>query len=391
MKAVLMWVVAAIAGLALVGCGSSSSSSSSSSGGSSSTQASTSQAASSPDVKQAQAVVKGLMAPPKPPTVEPLSKRPPQGKTVALIDCPVPGCKLLYKAAVPAASLLGWKVHEIDGGSTPQTYVAAMQAALQSHPDYIMLTALQPNSTIAPELAEAKTMHIPIWEVSASSNPTGAIVSSFFGPGTYKLLGQHLADWITAESNGHANAVFFTDHSATSYLTGDNAFKAEISKICSGCQVDYQQYSQLNIGQSFPSQVVSYVQAHPDVQYLVCTTSGAWLGVPQALKAAGLANKVKLVAALSTQPDYALVQQNDPSYTVLAVNQSGGYYGIDAFARASVGDPVPLQPVLAEQFITPQTVNTFNNKEQWALPNIAQAFAKTWHVKIPAHFVAQEP
>src|SRR5258708_1625235 len=61
----------------------------------------------------------------------PLSRKPPSGKTVALISCPVPGCKLAESSVIPAAQLLGWKVKVLDGGLTPEKYVAAAEQALQ--------------------------------------------------------------------------------------------------------------------------------------------------------------------------------------------------------------------------------------------------------------------
>src|SRR5204863_5082551 len=124
------------------------------------------------------------------------SKRPPSGKTVALISCPVPGCKLAESSVIPAAQLLGWKVKVLDGGLTPEKYVAAADRALQMNPDYIIFTALQPNKTIQKQLDEAKARHIAVASFASSDPPGNGMDATIFGQHTLRALGVGLAQWV---------------------------------------------------------------------------------------------------------------------------------------------------------------------------------------------------
>jgi ribose transport system substrate-binding protein len=357
-----------------------------------SSQASNTSAAGSSDeaiVAADKQFVEDLKKPPHAIEVAKLSKTPPAGKKVALVDCPTPGCKLLAKAATPAASLLGWTIQVFDGGLTPEKYVSGVEAAIQSKPDYLMITALQPNSTIKDQLAEAAAKGIPVWEVATSDAPAGAVKSVYFGPTTFKDLGASLAKIVTAESDGKGKVVLFHDPSATSYAQADDAFVETLKHDCTGCALSQQKFSTLEIGKSVPQLMESYLQQHPDTDWLVSTFSGAFLGVSQAIKASGL-DQVKIVGATSTEADYRTVEQFG-NYTVLAVEQTGGYYAVDAFARLAVGDPITPEPKLRQQWVTQDTVKSFDSGKQWVAPDIAKTYGEAWGVEIPSGFVEVMP
>jgi ABC-type sugar transport system substrate-binding protein len=286
-------------------------------------------------------------------------------------------------------SLLDWSVKSFDGGLTPEAYVAGVQAAIDSKPDYLMITALQPNSVIQKQLDEAERLGIPVWEVATSDEPTGAVKSAYFGPGTFTDMGTTQAKIVTAELDGKGKVVLFNDPSAASYAIGDAAFRETLKAECPGCELDEQKFSMLEIGKSVPQLIESYLQKNPDTDYVVATFSGAFLGVPQALKAAGL-DKVKLIGATSTTADYRSVEQF-PTYSVLAVEQTGGYYGIDAFARIAVGETPTREPKLQQQWVNQKSIETFDSSKQWTAPEISETYATAWGVTVPAGFVELEP
>ena len=68
--------------------------------------------------------------------------------------------------------------------------------------------------------------------------------------------------------------------------------KKTYNELCPGCE-----YNQLDIGlanlNGAPDQVVSFLRAHPDTKYIIQSTDSVFLGVPVALKAAGL-NDIKI-------------------------------------------------------------------------------------------------
>jgi ribose transport system substrate-binding protein len=382
-----MRFVAVIAAVALItaGCGSSSSSSSSTAAASATPAASTS----NQGLAEAKAAVAKLEAAPPPIQLPRLTKRPPTGKTVVLVSCPIPGCKLAESSVIPAAQLLGWHVKVLNAGLTPEAYVAAAEQALQLNPDYIIFTALQPDKTIQTQLNQAQARHIPVASFASSDPPGSGMTATIFGQHTLRALGVGLAQWVTAASNAHANILYLHDPSAATWAQSDATFNATMTKLCSGCHVHQLQISDLQIGQSIPQQVITYLQQNPSTQYIVTAFSAVLTGVPAALKAAGLDKKVRLASATGTPADYALTVANDPSYTILAAEQEGGYRALDVFARLSVGASIATcctDPALYEQLLTKVNINSFNNKQEWGVPNLAQTFANYWHVSVPAGF-----
>jgi ribose transport system substrate-binding protein len=199
---------------------------------------STDASAGSAAVQEAKAAIAKLSAAPRPIKLPPLSKRPPAGKTVALVSCPVPGCKLAESSVIPAAKLLGWKVKVLDGGLTPEKYVAAADQALQMKPNFIIFTALQPNKTIQKQLDAAKAQHIPVASFASSDPPGNGMTATIFGQHTLRALGEGLAQWLTADSGGHGKAVYLHDPSAASWSQTDATFDQTVAKLCSGCKVD---------------------------------------------------------------------------------------------------------------------------------------------------------
>jgi ribose transport system substrate-binding protein len=277
----------------------------------------------------------------------------------------------------------------LDGGLTPEKYVAAADQALAMNPDYIIFTALQPNKTIQKQLDDAKARHIPVASFASSDPPGNGMTATIFGQHTLRALGEGLAQWVTADSNGKGKIVYLHDPSAATWAQSDATFDSTMSKLCPGCKVDKLQTSDLEIGKSIPQKVVSYLQRNPDTQYVVTAFSARFIGVPAALKAAGLADKVKLGSATSTPADYVLTKQDNPPYTIVAAEQEGGYRALDVFARLSTGDDISkccTDPTLYEQLLTKDNINSFNNALEWGVPNLAPTFAKYWHVPVPAGF-----
>jgi ribose transport system substrate-binding protein len=290
---------------------------------------------------------------------------------------------------LPAAQLLGWHVKVLNAGLTPEAYVAAAEQALQLNPDYIIFTALQPDKTIQAQLNQAAARHIPVASFASSDPPGNGMTATIFGQHTLRALGVGLAQWVTADSNGKANVVYLHDPSAATWAQSDATFDAAISSLCPGCHVHQLQISDLQIGQSIPQQVVSYMQQNPDTQYIVTAFSAVFTGVPAALKSAGLDKNVKLASATSTPADYVLTEANAPPYTILTAEQEGGYRALDVFARLAVGDSIAAcctDPTLYEQLLTKDNINSFNNKQEWGVPQLAQTFAKYWHVTVPPGF-----
>ena len=54
--------------------------------------------------------------------------------------------------------------------------------------------------------------------------------------------------------------------------------------------------------------IVSYLRAHPEVNYVALSYDGVGVGLPAALKAAGLADKVKIIGEAPTATNVSYVE-----------------------------------------------------------------------------------
>ena len=77
-------------------------------------------------------------------------------------------------------------------------------------------------------------------------------------------------------------------------------YKSGMATYCPTCKVDEIDIALSNLS-SAPDTIVSYLRAHPSVNYVVASTDAVTMGLPAALKAAGLSN-VKIVGQGATRP-----------------------------------------------------------------------------------------
>ena len=110
------------------------------------------------------------------------------------------------------------------------------------------------------------------------------------------------------------------------------SMKKTYNELCPGCE-----YNQLDIGlanlNGAPDQVVSFLRAHPDTKYIIQSTDSVFLGVPAALKAAGL-NDVKIFGEGPTSAVQANIASGVQAGTMAFAFYEIMFGAVDAIARA---------------------------------------------------------
>jgi len=90
---------------------------------------------------------------------------------------------------------------------------------------------------------------------------------------------------------------------------------------------------------------VSYLRSHPSVNYVVLSESGSLgAGLPAALRAAGLANKVKVIGQGGNQQTYQDVKSGQMGGVTPSSLYGYDYSMLDALARKWSGEPVLQTP-----------------------------------------------
>jgi ribose transport system substrate-binding protein len=230
------------------------------------------------------------------PATSPLPHAPAKGVKVAFLTCSAAACSLLNPGFTAAAKALGWDPAVITyNAATPGQ---AVQQAIDGGYKYIATTSIS-LSTITPQVQEAKAKGVALFGAYTDDTPSGTQNGLYGvaqnGAGDLRT-GAMMADWLIANSGGHANAVYVDIALYPSLVGQGQGAQAEFAKLCPGCSFATLPVSvtQLGAGQ-VPATIVAYLRSHSSVNYVYLSFQDLDGGVAPAIKAAGLAGRVKIV------------------------------------------------------------------------------------------------
>lgn len=345
-------------------------------GSAASQQTSANATSTNPTLAHAISIVKQYSQPQPIPQVPPLTRRPPAGKTVDWVFCTLPICE--QNAAQPAFAKLGWRFNLVPFDITqgPQAEVAALQKAIQNHPDYIGFANVFPTTIFAKQLAQLKRMHIPVVALTGQSSPYFAgCVDCERGP---LFLGRLMADTIIADARGKTTILYVNDDTIAASTAGEKAAKQLVDNSGLGITFD-----ELNVPSSAsPSAdaqaIVSYIQSHPDVRYVASGLNNLIDGLPPALSTTGLTN-IKLAEINPDDTDRKYVAHGQMWALIQGENDTTHWRAADMLTRLSVGQPIPsaLNDALGwAEIFTKKNVTV----QQAQPPHYQQTFFAAWHL-----------
>lgn len=308
--------------------------------------------------------------------VKPLTGKPATGKTIGIVTCQFPTCLTVARAAEEAATKLGWKPQEYTTDITPEAFQNAFTRMLQSPPDLILYSGVLPNSLISDSLAKIKQLNIPTVALATTDPPDETVKAVITGPPTQGLSGKLMGDSVVADANGAAKTVFVWDpNSARVFQPVKDNFEKQVK--AGGGSVDVLTISAQETGKAVPGQVVSYLQAHPDVKYVAFTTADFVAGVPPALAGAGLTD-VKLLSRYPVKDNIENLKNGREWLEVGEEGAGSGYRAIDALTRILAGTTVDAQPGGWHQIFTKDNVADISGDP--AAPGVPQVYLDAWHV-----------
>ncbi|HEY9311905.1 hypothetical protein [Williamsia sp.] len=332
-------------------------------------------------VAEASAAMKPLEAPPTEfPDLAPLAKLP-TGKSLYVLFPEVAVGQQISKNVALAGETMGMNVTELNIGSTPESISRAWSQVLQAQPDAVAFGGF-PTSLYARQLAEYKAKGGVF--VGNSLGEEGTPDNVDFAVSTNEYAGTDqwtdTAQWIVADSSGQANSVFFYSREYPILLASKDSYVAEMKKC--GCPAATEEVALSTIGSGLPGEIVSYLQSHPDVNYVATAFADMNVGVPQALKAAGMADKVKLVSQAGGTLNFEYIRSGGEAANLpFDMNFIGLRIG-DAVARVLAGQD-PGREELPTMVITPENIETasFAPDGSWlAYPDELAQFKVIWGV-----------
>ena len=250
-------------------------------------------------------------------------------------------CTSLYKNLSDAAKTLGWTVKQINTQGTPESVQAAWKQAVNDKPDAVVASGF-PRAVFSQQLKQLQQMKIPVIESSTDDVEGGGIDLILSKPNDLGPEGQILASWITKDSGGKANTLYVDLPVYNILKPVREYFEQNYAKLCAGCKLDKIDIPITAIGKDVPDRVVSYLRAHPDINYVAYSLGALNVGVPAALRQAGLANKVKLIVNVGDAENYQYIASGQTHAAMAFSNVDQTWVWADALARLFTGQSIDV-------------------------------------------------
>lgn len=270
----------------------------------------------------------------------PLDEAPTPGKTLFWLQCELPICGKIGDGVKAAVDASGWELETLVFKATDPA--GGLESAIQRKPDAIAITGI-PSAAVAPQLKAAAAAGIPVVTCAPgpeepSAETYGAICSQTTGPD-----GENLAKWAIKDSGGEAHMVMLTISAFPSLQTTVDGMTDILDKHCPDCSSGVLDLTVDDLaGGQVSSKLVAYLQSNPKTNYVVFNFGDLEIGVPEALKAAGFEDKVKLIGnGPGPQQFQALIDGGMDAAWVAYPAVYSGWEMVDAALRLADGGTLP--------------------------------------------------
>jgi ABC-type sugar transport system substrate-binding protein len=279
----------------------------------------------------------------RPATLElakPVGKDIPTGKKIAFISCGVEACEIQGDIIKQGAADLGWTASTIGTDGSPEQLQNAFETALRQGADAVILNAVN-RDAVAKQIEKAEQQGVPFVTCCSIEAEGDGILRNVGGKENSANIGEKLAAQIVADSNGDANTLFVNISAFQILQALAGQLESSYKEFCPDCEYGTVDIPATSLGKDAPDRIVSYLRSHPDVNYVVLSVSNALgAGLPAALKAAGLADKVKIVGQSGDTLTFQDMAAGNVEAVVPFDYYAVDYLMLDALARHFAGVPV---------------------------------------------------
>lgn len=306
----------------------------------------------------------------------------PTGKKIDFMMCGVPSCQAFIAPLKAAAKVLGWSVNVIVAGPTPDKTTAAWNLAVRNRPDAVVSSGF-PSVMWAAQLKQLAKMKIPVVECCTTDKPGNGIIFVDTSNSAGVLGGKMQADWVVADSNGRANAVYINIPAYPILASELAGFTAEYKKLCPSCRLAKYDQNVADVGTpAGTAKIVGYLQANPDVNYVVAGADDSLVGLPAALRAAGLGDKIKAIGLAPSTVNLNYIKNDQiEKATISFPNAEIAWKLMDVLARHFVGASLaPATSILPRRILTKDGIVDPNTLGP-TTPTYAEEFKALWNKK----------
>ena len=300
----------------------------------------------------------------------------PAGKLFLHMRCAAPICVEASKEYGAAARALGMRFKALDAGATPDAITRAFNQAVSEKPDALVSGAIPPQLFRKQLDQLVKNGTEVILYATAPPNPKG-ITAVVFPPKEFTKIGTLLARFIYVDAKAKpTKAVYVQTPEFAALNYASDAFKKELKRLCASCDIDILNVQAAEIGRVIPGKIVSYLQANPDTAYVVSQFGDLNVGVPQALRSAGITGK-RLVSTQGSRVNMQYIKNGQEYANLISFLDVTYWQVLDITARAIAGQKyaVPPNPT---QWIQKGNLNFNPNSPPPYGVNYKAQFRKVW-------------
>lgn len=363
-------LLAVAAALTLAACSSSGSSSSStgSSGASSSGSATSSSssstsgsglsAADQAGLAKAEALVASQSVRPTAITdTTKVTKAIPKGLTIDFIPCGSPECTLEGDIVKQAAATVGWNTVILPNDGSATGDKDAFTQAVRNKAAAILYTAI-PASVFASLLPTIKAdgIFISTCCVTDAVGPSTGIGYLIDGPSQVGPVGGTQAAWVASNSKDTADSLFVNIPAFAILASQATYYKTGMASYCPTCKVNEINIALANLATA-PTTIVSYLRANPSVKYVVASTDAVTIGLPAAIKAAGLTG-IQIVGQGATPTNIQYLHSGEESADVAFPYYEVMYAMVNAAIQDKTGATVAPSVAPPSWLLTPANAPT---------------------------------
>jgi ribose transport system substrate-binding protein len=308
----------------------------------------------------------------------PIDAEIPTGLKLYFISCGVEACEAEADIIKQATDILGWEFTKLSTDGTPQQIQNAWEQVVREKPDGVIYTAT-PRSQIEQYITDASANGTSIAACCITDAPENGIIWTTSTPDQLGDLARPMAAWVVndaAENGNDAPGVLYVDLPDFPILSSlATGFESNFKELCPDCAYDVLPVGLADL-QNAPDNIVSFLRSNPDTKYVITSTDSPFVGLPAALKAAGL-DDVKIFGEGPSTANLTNIANGDQAGTMAFAFYEIMFGAVDAIAREKAG--VDVVPGFAPPNWILNADNLPSSTEFFPLvPDIVEYFTTLW-------------
>lgn len=317
------------------------------------------------------------------PVTEPLSRRPEPGSTVAYLDLGTPLTALVWDFLQPTADLLDIRLLRVPTGSDAQSINSALNSVVEASPDGVINVAVDP-TLFTPQLNQLEEQGASVVSASIVNGDDFGIpdASVLTGREASAEAGGVLAAAILDATGGEASEfVFYNVPELPFSAVWRDGAKEQMAALCPDCTLRLVDIPVSQLGSTASRSVVSDLQANPDTQAFITAIDEIQIGLPAAMKVAGL--DVPGIGGSPSPANYEQVAAGAQAGSLVIDTHMYSWMLMDQVVRQMAGEEVSyasprdlgIYQLISQEY---DNVPTDPAEGYLAFPDYQERFAELW-------------